>query len=563
MENEKMKNTGAFSAAILTAVLCISGTVFAAFMTCPSADLTGDCRVDLADFAVLALQWLDKSEPFLNRLAWVSINDSGAGMKDGSGNPISHGGFTGEMSKYEITNLQYCDYLNAALASGDITVSGTDVVGANGSNLGDDFVGEYYYNLAGPGVAFDDALHGGATRISWTGATFIVYEDFMNHPVSYVSWYGAAAFASYYGLRLPTQWEWQAAADYNGSYTYGCGTSINNSIANYAGTYHFCGTTAVGYFGTYGYGLCDMAGNVWEWTDSIYSEIYRVIRSGSWRSDTYDCSVAYWHFYERNSAYDSIGFRVCRSAAPGLYGMTWVSIYDTGEGMKDTGDYPIFHGGFIGEMSQYETTNAQYAQYLNAAKASGAITVSGNYVVGTSGPYSGQNYYNLAGAGYTYNGATNGGAARINWTGSLFTVDSGFENHPVTYVSWYGATAFASYYGWRLPTEWEWQATADYYNGMYKTACGNYITNSIANYYGSNHPDGTTAVGAFGTYGYGMSDMAGNVSEWTSTVSGIYRIHRDGCWSDLDAFCAVWARYYYHYTPPDVMDYNCGFRACR
>ena len=64
--------------------------------------------------------------------------------------------------------------------------------------------------------------------------------------------------------------------------------------------------------------------------------------------------------------------------------ITWVSINDPGVSG---------HESFNGEMSKYETTNAQYCQYLNAAKASNAITVSGSYVVGDSGPYSGQNYY--------------------------------------------------------------------------------------------------------------------------------------------------------------------------
>jgi hypothetical protein len=236
----------------------------------------------------------------------------------------------------------------------------------------------------------------------------------------------------------------------------------------------------------------------------------------------------------------------------GPSGMVWMSISDPGIGGG--------HEGFNGQMSKYETTNAQYCQYLNAAKASNQITVYNSYVYATSDTGLSQLYYYLEGSGDTYNGATNGGAARINYAGSSFTVDSGFENHPVTYVSWYGATAFCNYYGYRLPTEWEWQAVADY-DGSYNYGCGTSINNSIANYSGSAHPDGTTPVGAFGTYGYGMCDMAGNVWEWTSSIySGNYRVIRGGCWGFIDIYCTVSLRSYYN---PLSWSYNIGFRVCR
>jgi formylglycine-generating enzyme required for sulfatase activity len=233
--------------------------------------------------------------------------------------------------------------------------------------------------------------------------------------------------------------------------------------------------------------------------------------------------------------------------------ITWVYIEDPGIGG---------YKGFTGYMSKYETTNAQFAKYLNSAKASGAVTVSANYVIGSSGPYSGQNYYRLDGSGCTYDGATNDAKSRISYSGGSFTVDAGFGDHPVTSVSWYGASAFASYYGWRLPTEWEWQAVADY-DGSYVYGCGPKINNSIANYYGSYHPHGTTPVGQYGLFGYGMADMAGNVCEWTSSLwdpAHSYRVFRGGSWYNFADFCAVSARLY---DLPFTMTNYLGFRVCR
>ncbi len=234
--------------------------------------------------------------------------------------------------------------------------------------------------------------------------------------------------------------------------------------------------------------------------------------------------------------------------------MMWIEVEDVG--------VPGYEG-FHGLMSKYETTNSQYCKFLNAALASGDIIVDGAIVRGAPGSNPGEDfpglpYYNLNGAGTNFNGAVNGGAARINFDGTSFSVDRGFEQHPVTYVSWYGATAFCGYYGWRLPTEWEWQAVADY-DGSYVYGCGVAISNSIANYYGSEHPHGTSPVGAFGAYGYGIADMAGNVAEFTSSISGSSPINRGGAWNYMENFCDVSSQ---QIATPQSMQPYLGFRAC-
>ncbi len=161
------------------------------------------------------------------------------------------------------------------------------------------------------------------SQIIYSDGTFSVRSrdgyNMSNHPVVYVSWYGATAFCDYYGYRLPTEWEWQAVADYDGSYIYGCGTAINPSKANYydydhtnpLGLFSRPYTSPVDYYPSYGYGMNDMAGNAFELTDSIYSGTLRVIRGGSWANHA--CTVSHRTAYCTPDAWSFwTGFRVCR-----------------------------------------------------------------------------------------------------------------------------------------------------------------------------------------------------------------------------------------------------------
>jgi formylglycine-generating enzyme required for sulfatase activity len=99
--------------------------------------------------------------------------------------------------------------------------------------------------------------------------------------VVHVSQSDAAAFAAWRGARLPTEWEWEAAsrggvqgATYCWGNEFSPGGQLMANIWTGAFPWYFArgtpGTVPVASFPTNGFGLHDMAGNVWEWTTSKF-----------------------------------------------------------------------------------------------------------------------------------------------------------------------------------------------------------------------------------------------------------------------------------------------------
>ncbi len=109
----------------------------------------------------------------------------------------------------------------------------------------------------------------GGSQIELVDGTYHAKLGYANHPVVRVSWYGAMAYAKWVGKRLPTEAEWEYAARGGlAGKLYPWGDTIDSSYANYGSVVGI--TTPIGAYAANGYGLYDMAGNVWEWCLDAY-----------------------------------------------------------------------------------------------------------------------------------------------------------------------------------------------------------------------------------------------------------------------------------------------------
>lgn len=204
------------------------------------------------------------------------------------------------ITKYEITNGQFCDFLNGIGCSGNGNLNETEYIHLNDNDC----------------------------QINYTGGQFVPESGKTDFPAIEVTWHGANAFAQWAGGRLPTEAEWEFAArgGNSGNGTVFSGSNAADDVAwhnkNSGASTHQIGTKAPNELDIY-----DMSGNVWEWCNDWYdpkyykfkpqtnpqgptSGTFRVLRGGSWDYDPDVGRVINRLGYKPSASNYDYGFRV-------------------------------------------------------------------------------------------------------------------------------------------------------------------------------------------------------------------------------------------------------------
>ena len=257
--------------------------------------------------------------------SWVSV-PAGPFIVGYNGNNASID-YEYEIMVTEVTYSQYTDYLNEALAVGKINIDENKITGYYKGDAFHNMRHEFLIEESNDYLYYD--LDGIKTRIILNDGVFSVVDGYLNFPVSYVTWYGANAYADFYGYRLPTVFEFEKAARGEDGRAYPFIAEPSPDRANYHHSHDpfdkANGTTPVGFYNGEKHsdfqtvdspspvGCYDIAGNVAEWLGTIqHGSHLRLIYGGSMMNYAYDLRS----FTENSSVPEyasfAVGFRCVR-----------------------------------------------------------------------------------------------------------------------------------------------------------------------------------------------------------------------------------------------------------
>jgi formylglycine-generating enzyme required for sulfatase activity len=223
------------------------------------------------------------------------------------------------IDRHEVTNGQFASFLNAARPSED------------------KFGKRWQWVVLRSDLEFDERAGWWPTEILYENGGYVAFEGYEGLPVISVSWEAASAYCAWAGKRLPTEAEWEKAA--RGGLkrkVFPWGNELPTVGMVYGRRWNDNQVPApVGYVGNYypnGYGLFDMAGNVWEWCSDWYGADYykksprenpkgpdkgdaKVSRGGSWYNSAFSLRVALRNFTPPDALNDAFGFRCAMDAS--------------------------------------------------------------------------------------------------------------------------------------------------------------------------------------------------------------------------------------------------------
>ncbi len=206
------------------------------------------------------------------------------------------------MGKYEVTNAQFCEFLNDKGIGSDGTYATADY----GSQI---------------------LIYTYSWGVKYSNGNWIPQSGYEDYPVVNVTWYGASEYARWIGGALPTEAQWEYACR-AGSTTAYCFGDDSDSLGEYAWYEDNSDskTHPVGQKKPNAWGLYDMHGNVCEWCADWYG-LYstsaetdptgpttgsdRVLRGGGWHYYADYCRSATRDLSYPASCYYNYGFRVC------------------------------------------------------------------------------------------------------------------------------------------------------------------------------------------------------------------------------------------------------------
>ncbi|MFH0981195.1 MAG: formylglycine-generating enzyme family protein [Planctomycetota bacterium] len=295
--------------------------------------------VNVPMFFRVALESLDSE--------WVTVAEPNNPVDDTGYGKVWH---SYEISKYEINNAQYAEFLNA------VDPGGTNPLSLYSANMASHPAG---------GIVWDNRMP--------VGEQYIVKDDMEDKPVVFVSYWDCLRFinwlhngkgsggtgdgaylltsvnpangsvslkpganyfmpsedewykAAYYDPMLDDYWQYPTKSDSAPTVarvdSIGNITNDTDSIANYNSGAVWNGQTGnVTTVGSGGpgsespYGVADLGGNAYEWNEGIISSDYRCVRGGCWYSAAAILSSTTRQAFSPDQEFSGVGFRVCRPA---------------------------------------------------------------------------------------------------------------------------------------------------------------------------------------------------------------------------------------------------------